>query len=145
MSFSEPINDNPITPHATPTVDAGGRLSYVGGDGRRYLVGLPADVDELAYAELKAVYLRKHVDDALVLLESRDVDGPFTVHVERTHAGPGVDELADNIYVPVQRRLMGRQRAGERKRERGGGLRERVTSQRGARSRGFTGVRVCTL
>ena len=46
MSFSEPISDNPITPHATPTVDAGGRLSYVGGDGRRYLVGLPADVDE---------------------------------------------------------------------------------------------------
>jgi hypothetical protein len=33
--------DSPITPHATPRHDAQGRLTYVGEDGRRYVVGAP--------------------------------------------------------------------------------------------------------
>jgi hypothetical protein len=36
----------PVTPHATPIRDHEGRLSYVGDDGRRYVVGLPPDIDE---------------------------------------------------------------------------------------------------
>ncbi len=35
-----------MTPHAAPIVDSEGRLTYVGDDGLRYVVGLPADLDE---------------------------------------------------------------------------------------------------
>lgn len=38
--------EQPITPHAAPTLDAEGQLTYVGDDGRRYVVGLPTDTDE---------------------------------------------------------------------------------------------------
>ena len=37
--------EQPITPHAGPTLDAEGQLSYVGDDGRRYVVGLPPETD----------------------------------------------------------------------------------------------------
>lgn len=36
----------PITPHAGPILNADGELTYIGDDGRRYVVGLPRDVDE---------------------------------------------------------------------------------------------------
>ncbi|MFN7820021.1 MAG: hypothetical protein ACK5Q7_10605 [Cyanobacteriota bacterium] len=35
----------PITPHAGPSLDRDGQLSYVGEDGRRYVVGLPPEID----------------------------------------------------------------------------------------------------
>jgi hypothetical protein len=38
--------EQPVTPHATPILDAEGRLSYVGDDGRRYVVGLSPELDE---------------------------------------------------------------------------------------------------
>ena len=37
--------EQPITPHAGPTLDSKGQLTYVGDDGRRYVVGLPPDTD----------------------------------------------------------------------------------------------------
>ena len=37
--------EQPITPHAGPTLDSEGHLTYVGDDGRRYVVGLPPDTD----------------------------------------------------------------------------------------------------
>jgi hypothetical protein len=41
------MEEQPITPHAVPVFDAEGNLTYIGDDGRRYVVlGLPADVDE---------------------------------------------------------------------------------------------------
>ena len=40
------MEEQPITPHAGPTIDAEGQLTYVGDDGRRYVVGLPPEVDE---------------------------------------------------------------------------------------------------
>jgi hypothetical protein len=40
------MEEQPITPHAGPTRDAEGNLTYVGDDGRRYVVGLPPDIDE---------------------------------------------------------------------------------------------------
>ncbi|MEB3318096.1 MAG: hypothetical protein VKO39_08150 [Cyanobacteriota bacterium] len=42
---SDPDAPPPITPHATPSLDAEGQLSYIGEDGRRYVVGLPPDLD----------------------------------------------------------------------------------------------------
>jgi hypothetical protein len=36
----------PVIPHAGPVVNADGELTYIGDDGRRYVVGLPPDVDE---------------------------------------------------------------------------------------------------
>lgn len=38
--------DKPVTPHAGPTLDGHGNLTYVGDDGRRYVVGLPPEIDE---------------------------------------------------------------------------------------------------
>jgi hypothetical protein len=35
----------PVTPHATPIFNAEGELTYIGDDGRRYVVALPPDVD----------------------------------------------------------------------------------------------------
>lgn len=49
MATTDPAPDpdgEPITPHAAPIRDAEGRLTYVGDDGRRYVVGLPPDCDE---------------------------------------------------------------------------------------------------
>lgn len=42
---ADPEEAPPITPHAAPSVDADGQLTYVGEDGRRYVVGLPPDLD----------------------------------------------------------------------------------------------------
>ena len=42
----EPEPPPPITPHATPVLDEQGQLTYVGDDGRRYVVGLPPEADE---------------------------------------------------------------------------------------------------
>ncbi|MGL6133705.1 MAG: hypothetical protein ACRC1L_05905 [Prochlorococcaceae cyanobacterium] len=46
--------DELVTPHAAPIVDGAGRLSYVGDDGRRYVVGLPPEVDELGLERVMA-------------------------------------------------------------------------------------------
>ena len=47
-SDSDTADHSPVTPHATPILDAAGRLTYVGDDGRRYVVGFPEDADEQA-------------------------------------------------------------------------------------------------
>jgi hypothetical protein len=46
--------EEPVTPHAAPIVDEAGRLTYVGDDGRRYVVGLPPEVDELVLERVMA-------------------------------------------------------------------------------------------
>ena len=33
----------PVTPHATPVLDADGNLTYIGDDGRRYVVAPPPE------------------------------------------------------------------------------------------------------
>jgi hypothetical protein len=35
----------PVTPHAAPVRDAQGRLTYIGDDGRRYVVADPPDLN----------------------------------------------------------------------------------------------------
>ncbi len=42
---ADPDGAPPVTPHAAPSLDEEGQLSYVGEDGRRYVVGLPPDLD----------------------------------------------------------------------------------------------------
>ena len=44
--------DDPVTPHATPILDDQGRLTYVGDDGRRYVIGLPPELDEQSVERL---------------------------------------------------------------------------------------------
>ena len=39
-------DEPPITPHAGPIFDADGHLTYVGDDGRRYVVAAMPDADE---------------------------------------------------------------------------------------------------
>jgi hypothetical protein len=41
-----PMTDDPVTPHAPPSLDGNGHLTYIGDDGLRYVVGLPAEIDE---------------------------------------------------------------------------------------------------
>ncbi len=45
-------DEDPITPHAGPTLDAKGQLTYIGDDGRRYVVGLPPDSDDAGIERL---------------------------------------------------------------------------------------------
>jgi hypothetical protein len=45
---------DPITPHAAPILDGEGRLTYIGDDGRRYVVGLPPDWDEARIEQVMA-------------------------------------------------------------------------------------------
>jgi hypothetical protein len=40
------MEDQPITPHAVPVFDAEGNLTYIGDDGRRYVVGPLPEFDE---------------------------------------------------------------------------------------------------
>lgn len=40
------MDEQPITPYAGPVLDAEGNLTYIGVDGRRYVIGLPAEIDE---------------------------------------------------------------------------------------------------
>ncbi|MFN5117856.1 MAG: hypothetical protein ACK5FE_05060 [Cyanobacteriota bacterium] len=42
------MEEQPITPHAAPIVDGEGNLTYIGDDGRRYVVGLPPDLDDFS-------------------------------------------------------------------------------------------------
>jgi hypothetical protein len=46
--------DEPVTPHATPILDEQGRLTYVGDDGRRYVVGLSPELDEQSVERVMA-------------------------------------------------------------------------------------------
>ncbi|MFN9622306.1 MAG: hypothetical protein ACK587_05665 [Cyanobacteriota bacterium] len=48
----------PITPHAAPSLDAEGHLSYIGEDGRRYVVGLPPDMDQESLERVMATLQR---------------------------------------------------------------------------------------
>jgi hypothetical protein len=41
----DPGSDSPVTPHAGPSLDQEGQLTYIGEDGRRYVVGLPPEMD----------------------------------------------------------------------------------------------------
>ena len=43
--MGEEPDDHPITPHAAPIRDPSGLLSYIGDDGRRYVVGSKADAE----------------------------------------------------------------------------------------------------
>ena len=40
------MEESPITPHAGPIIDRDGNLTYVGDDGRRYVVGPVPEGDE---------------------------------------------------------------------------------------------------
>jgi hypothetical protein len=40
------MEEQPITPHASPVFDTDGNLTYVGDDGRRYVVGPIPEADE---------------------------------------------------------------------------------------------------
>ncbi|MEB3260760.1 MAG: hypothetical protein VKP63_09065 [Cyanobacteriota bacterium] len=70
----------PITPHAAPSLDARGQLSYVGEDGRRYVVGLPPEIDQASLERVMAT-LRQggvlfHEIEQLARRWIQEVSGP---------------------------------------------------------------------
>ncbi|MEB3333640.1 MAG: hypothetical protein VKP70_01500 [Cyanobacteriota bacterium] len=50
---SDPDDHPPVTPHATPILDGEGHLTYIGEDSRRYVVGLPPDIDPASLERVK--------------------------------------------------------------------------------------------
>jgi hypothetical protein len=42
---ADAMEEQPITPHAVPVFDAEGNLTYIGDDGRRYVVGPLPELD----------------------------------------------------------------------------------------------------
>ena len=57
--FPPDSGDNqPITPHAAPILDVEGQLTYIGADGRRYVVGLPPETDEESVERVMATLRR---------------------------------------------------------------------------------------
>lgn len=55
------MDDHPITPHAGPTIDENGNLTYVGDDGRRYVVGLPPEIDEASVERVMGMLRSGHL------------------------------------------------------------------------------------
>lgn len=55
---ADPEEALPITPHAAPSLDEEGQLSYTGEDGRRYVVGLPPDLDHASLERVMATLRR---------------------------------------------------------------------------------------
>ncbi|MEB3156671.1 MAG: hypothetical protein VKO26_04455 [Cyanobacteriota bacterium] len=70
----------PITPHAAPTLDAQGQLTYIGEDGRRYVVGLPPDLDPASLERVMATLQRGgalfHEIEGLARRWIAEVSGP---------------------------------------------------------------------
>ena len=56
------MEEQPITPHAVPVFDAEGNLTYIGDDGRRYVVG---PLPELDAAQVDQVMQRLLAGQAL--------------------------------------------------------------------------------
>ncbi|MFN9547821.1 MAG: hypothetical protein ACK6AD_12280 [Cyanobacteriota bacterium] len=55
---AEPEEASPVTPHAAPSLDEEGQLSYIGEDGRRYVVGLPPELDQASLERVMATLRR---------------------------------------------------------------------------------------
>ena len=52
------MDEQPITPHAGPVLDAQGNLTYIGVDGRRYVIGLPPEIDEASLERVMTLLRR---------------------------------------------------------------------------------------
>jgi len=52
------VDEQPITPYAGPVLDPQGNLTYIGVDGRRYVIGLPPEIDEASVERVMALLRR---------------------------------------------------------------------------------------
>ena len=52
------MDEQPITPHAGPVLDDQGNLTYIGVDGRRYVIGLPPEIDEASLERVMTLLRR---------------------------------------------------------------------------------------
>lgn len=129
------MHDEPITPHAAPLLDGEGRLTYIGEDGRRYIVaaaplgqagamarpaaclfdldGLLLDTEPLhsrAWREAAARFARQLSEAELLELRGRRrVENGEQVRRWIAEAGvepPSVEELLA-VQQPIARRLLG--------------------------------------
>jgi hypothetical protein len=83
--------EQPITPHAGPTLDSEGQLTYVGDDGRRYVVGLPPDTDGEGIDRVMGDLRVGH--DLLLRIEALCQQWIETVH------GPDLDRQAALVLL----------------------------------------------
>ncbi|MFN6339275.1 MAG: hypothetical protein ACK41W_11215 [Cyanobacteriota bacterium] len=51
--------NTPVTPHAGPSLDEEGQLTYIGEDGRRYVVGLPPEMDQVCLERVMTTLRRE--------------------------------------------------------------------------------------
>lgn len=76
----EPGQDPPATPHAAPRLDEEGLLTYIGEDGRRYVVGVPPEVDQASLERVMTTLQRGgalfHEIEGLARRWIAEVSGP---------------------------------------------------------------------
>jgi len=109
---ADPDEAPPITPHATPSVDAEGQLSYTGEDGRRYVVGLPQDLDPASLERVMSTLqrggslfqqieslARRWIDQ----VSSPDLDGRAALVLLMTSLETSLEELFPEEGPPAER------------------------------------------
>jgi len=102
----------PITPHATPVLDDQGQLTYVGDDGRRYVVGLPPDLDPASLERVMSTLqrggslfqqieslARRWIDQ----VSSPDLDGRAALVLLMTSLETSLEELFPEEGPPAER------------------------------------------
>jgi hypothetical protein len=76
----DPGPEPPVTPHAGPSLDQEGQLSYIGEDGRRYVVGLPPEMDPASLERVMSTISREgslfHQIESLACRWIAQVSGP---------------------------------------------------------------------
>ena len=98
------MDDRPITPHAVPIFDSDGNLTYVGDDGRRYVVGPLPETDE---ANVDRVMERLREGQAL-FSQIEQLSGQWLDHV----SGADLERhsalaLPQPLHHPIDVRLIG--------------------------------------
>jgi hypothetical protein len=108
----EPGHPRPVTPHAAPSLDGEGLLSYIGEDGRRYVVGLPPDIDAASLDRVMATLRRgdslfhqiEHLARRwIAAVSGPDLDGRAAMVLLVTSLETSLDELFPEEGSPPDR------------------------------------------
>ena len=114
MASPDPASDrpnDPVTPHATPILDDQGRLTYVGDDGRRYVIGLPPELDEQSVERLMqalrgGVGLFQQIEQLsrrwLRAVSGPELDGPAALALLLTTLETALEEDLEDDLEPGQ-------------------------------------------
>ena len=81
------MEESPITPHAGPIIDLDGNLTYIGDDGRRYVVGPVPEGDEASVDRvMKLLRSGNGLFNSIEALSRRWLETVSGTHLERRAA-----------------------------------------------------------